>query len=202
MGYLADFLFAADRVRQPVKNLSGGERNRLLLARLFARPSNLLALDEPTNDLDAETLDLLEDALLAYAGTVLVISHDRDFLDQVATSLLVFEGGGRVRESVGGYADWVRPRGRPAAPEEPATAPARPAAAAPPRRTNRERRELERLEARIADLEAEQRALHAEMEAPELWTGPKERIEATRARLTTVERDLAAAYERWALLEG
>jgi ATP-binding cassette subfamily F protein uup len=200
MGYLADFLFPADRVRQPVKNLSGGERNRLLLARLFARPSNLLALDEPTNDLDAETLDLLEDALLAYPGTVLVISHDRDFLDQVATSLLVFQGGA-VKESVGGYADWVRQGG--ALSSRGTVGKASGEAATPQtRRSNKERREIERLEAKIASLEEEQKTLHRTMEAPEFWTGAKDGIESTRARLTAVETELMGVYERWTALGG
>ncbi len=110
LGYLGDFLFSPDRARTPVRALSGGERNRLLLARLFTRTFNLLVLDEPTNDLDIETLDLLEELLLEFAGTLLLVSHDRAFLDNVVTSTLVFEGGGRVGEYVGGYTDWVRQR--------------------------------------------------------------------------------------------
>jgi ATP-binding cassette subfamily F protein uup len=199
IGYLGDFLFPADRVRQPVKNLSGGERNRLLLARLFTKPSNLLVLDEPTNDLDAETLDLLEDVLLAYEGTVLVVSHDRDFLDQVVSSLLVFEGGGRVREVVGGWSDWAaQRRAAPAAPEPspPKSAPAPDARAA----AKKERREIERWEKRIGALEAERQALHAEMEAPAFWTGPRERIDAVNARLAALATEVDQAYARWTAL--
>ena len=117
-GYLQDFLFAPERARSPVSSLSGGERNRLLLARLFTRPSNLLVLDEPTNDLDVETLELLEELLLNYPGTVLLVSHDRDFLNNVVTSTLVFESDGRVREYVGGYDDWLR-QATPISPAEP-----------------------------------------------------------------------------------
>jgi len=204
MGYLADFLFPADRVRQPVKNLSGGERNRLLLARLFARPSNLLVLDEPTNDLDAETLDLLEDALLAYPGTILVVSHDRDFLDQVVTGLLVFEGQGRVREVVGGYQDWITQGGSLGVllEEGAASAPGAPDLPALARLSNKDRRENERLEKQIAALEAEQKALHAQMEDPAFWSGPKEAIESAQSRLAVVPDELLAAYERWSALHG
>jgi ATP-binding cassette subfamily F protein uup len=203
IGYLAEFLFAADRVRQPVKNLSGGERNRLLLARLFARPSNLLVLDEPTNDLDAETLDLLEDALLAYPGTILVVSHDRDFLDQVVTGLIVFQGDGQVREVVGGYQDWLTQGGSIGALVEPtATAPPPPTAPAPARPSNRDRREIERLEKKIAQLEDEQRALHARMEAPEFWTGPAAEIDQAQARLALLPAELETAYARWSELQA
>jgi len=210
IGYLAEFLFPADRVRQPVKNLSGGERNRLLLARLFARPSNLLVLDEPTNDLDAETLDLLEDALLAYEGTLLVVSHDRDFLDQVVTGLLVLRGDGNVREVVGGYSDWCTQGGRiddllePRAGTSGAAAPAAPGAAATAaaRPPGRERREIERLERKIEALEEEQRQLQAQMEAPEFWTGPAGPRESAQARLAEVARTLEATFARWTELQG
>jgi ATP-binding cassette subfamily F protein uup len=199
MAYLADFLFPPDRVRQPVKHLSGGERNRLLLARLFARASNLLVLDEPTNDLDAETLDLLAGALAAYPGTVLVVSHDRDFLDEVATSTLVFDGRGGARESLGGYSAWLIQQGATKS-AEPAAPAAAPASAAPAGPSKKDRRELERLEKQIAALEEEQRSLHAEMEEPSFWTGAPERIEAARARLEAVGPELDAAYERWTTL--
>src|SRR5690606_590667 len=167
IGYLQDFLFTPERARAPITRLSGGERNRLLLARLFAQPSNLLVMDEPTNDLDIETLELLEELLLDYPGTLLLVSHDRDFLDNVVTSTLVLEGGGRLGEYVGGYGDWLRQRpaaGRavqPSAPEPatsaPAAAAAAPAPAAPQRRKlgYREARELEQLPARIERLETE-----------------------------------------------
>jgi ATP-binding cassette subfamily F protein uup len=196
--YLSDFLFEADRIRQPVRLLSGGERARLLLARLFARPSNLLVLDEPTNDLDAETVEVLEDALDAYLGTVLVVSHDRDFLDEVVTSLLVFDGRGGVREVVGGWSEWERVR---AAEEAARPAPAPPAKPAPaPRPRVPDRRAVERLERAIAALEEERRGLLAAMEDPALWSGPRDRADATQARLAEVDRELAAAYERWAAL--
>jgi ATP-binding cassette subfamily F protein uup len=200
IGYLGDFLFEADRVRQPVANLSGGERNRLLLARLFTKPSNLLVLDEPTNDLDAETMDLLEDVLLAYEGTVLVVSHDRDFLDQVVSSLLVFEGDGKVREFVGGWSDWAAQR-RAAPATAPPAAP-RPAPKSDPRAAaRRDQREVQRWEKRIGALEEERAALHAEMEAPAFWTGPRGRIDAVNARLAALATEIDAAYERWTALQ-
>jgi ATP-binding cassette subfamily F protein uup len=199
LGYLGDFLFEPDRSRQPVRLLSGGERARLLLARVLAKPSNLLVLDEPTNDLDAETLDVLEDALLAYPGTVIVVSHDRDFLDQAVTGLLVMDGRGGATEVVGGWSDWERRR----PPPEPAAAPApRAPKPAPSGPSKKDRRELERLEKRIAALEEEQRALHAAMEDPAFWTGERERIESTRSRLAEVEREVAEAYDRWTAQGG
>ncbi|MBI2923468.1 MAG: ATP-binding cassette domain-containing protein [Planctomycetes bacterium] len=198
--YLADFLFEPDRARQRVKVLSGGERSRLLLARLFARPSNLMVLDEPTNDLDAETMDVLEDALLAYPGTVLVVSHDRDFLDQVVTGLVVFEGKGIVREVVGGWSAWDRLRAAEAASPRPAAAPA-PKPAADHRAAVRDRREIERLEKKIDALEAEKKTLHAAMEDPAFWTGPKDRRDAVQARVAEVDREVAAAFERWGELQ-
>jgi ATP-binding cassette subfamily F protein uup len=204
MAYLADFLFPADRARQPVKHLSGGERARLLLARLFARPSNVLVLDEPTNDLDAETLDLLEDALLAYPGTVLVVSHDRDFLDESVTGLLAFDGSGRVREVVGGWSEWERIRAKEA---RPAAGDAKRDAAgssswAASKAVAKDRREIEKLEKKIVTLEEEQARLHVVMGAPDFWTGPADRIDDTKARLVKLEADIAAAYARWEALQG
>jgi ATP-binding cassette subfamily F protein uup len=211
LSYLSDFLFEAERSNQPVRLLSGGERARLLIARLFAKPSNLLVLDEPTNDLDAETMDVLEDVLLAYPGTVLVVSHDRDFLDQVATGLLVFEGRGGVREVVGGWSDWQRiatreakaaaARAESAAPKA-AAKPAAPPSRPPPRRSGRDRREAERLEERIAALEDENRALHAAMEDPAFWTSDAARVEAAKTRLAALASELEAAYARWTSLSG
>src|ERR1700689_2803350 len=155
-GYLRDFLFSAERLRAPVAMLSGGERNRLLLAKLFAKPSNLLVMDEPTNDLDAETLDLLEEMVADYAGTLLLVSHDRAFLDNVVTSTLVFEGGGHVNEYVGGYSDWLRQRkvAAPAAasaatPKPPAAATSSRAAPKLKRLTYNEQRELKQLPEKI-----------------------------------------------------
>jgi ATP-binding cassette subfamily F protein uup len=207
--YLQDFLFPQDRARTPVRALSGGERNRLLLARLFTRTFNVLALDEPTNDLDIETLDLLEDLLVAFSGTLLVVSHDRDFLDNVVTSTLVMEGKGVVGEYAGGYADWVRQRPAPAAPapttSSRSAAPAPPAAA--PRRadkprklTYKEQQELAALPDRIDALEAEKGALYERLGDPAVLRDGAAVATAT-ARLKAVEDEVAAAVARWEELE-
>ncbi len=207
-GYLQNFLFPPDRARTPVRALSGGERNRLLLARLFTRTFNLLVLDEPTNDLDIETLDLLEELLLDYSGTLLLVSHDRDFLDNVVTSTLVFEGEGTVGEYVGGYTDWIRQRA--SAPPVPVTPPkpAAPRLAAPPgERADRRRRlsfkestELAALPDRIDALEQDREALYASLADPALL---RDGAAATAAntRLTTLDAELAALIERWEALE-
>ena len=204
ISYLQDFLFAPERARTPVKALSGGERNRLLLARLFAKPSNLLVLDEPTNDLDAETLDLLEERLLDYQGTLLLVSHDRAFLDQVVTSSLVFEGKGQVREYVGGYSDWLRQRvtAAPAAITRPAAKSAQtpPPTAKPRKRSYKEQRELEELPKRIEALEAEQEALHARLADPALYQ-EGDQVGSIQARLAELEGELKRAYDRWDALE-
>ncbi len=205
LSYLQDFLFPPQRARSPVSSLSGGERNRLLLARLFTRPFNLLVMDEPTNDLDIETLELLEELLLEFAGTLLLVSHDRAFVNNVVTSTLVLEGGGRVGEYAGGYDDWLRqrPAEAPAAEERPPQR-VRPRAAPKPRkRSFKERRELEALPGRIEELEAEQQALHARLADPELYRGGAgSEIAAAKARLAAVGVELAAAYERWEELEA
>jgi ATP-binding cassette subfamily F protein uup len=205
IGYLQDFLFPPDRVRSPVKVLSGGERNRLLLARLFSRPSNVLVMDEPTNDLDAETLELLEELLMDYAGTVLLVSHDRAFLNNVVTGTIVFEGGGNVREYVGGYDDWLRQRSAPAEPEPEPTAlkpkKERPKPERPRKMTFNERRELEAIPDRIEALESERNALHSEMADPLLYQRDPGRIPAIQARLDVIEAELAGALERWEALE-
>ncbi len=207
LSYLSDFLFPAERARVGVDVLSGGERNRLLLARLFARPSNVLVLDEPTNDLDAETLELLEDLLADYAGTVFLVSHDRAFLNNVVTSTIAFEGDGCWKEYAGGYDDFLRLQARRKAsdtilPPKPA-APAAPAVAAGPRKlTWKEERELEALPGTIETLEARQKELHAQMAAPGFYKLPADRIGATGAELERVEKDLAAAYARWESLEA
>jgi ABC transport system ATP-binding/permease protein len=207
LSYLQDFLFAPARARQPVKALSGGERNRLLLARLFTRPANLLVLDEPTNDLDIETLELLEDLLLEFQGTLLVVSHDRAFLDNLVTSTFAFEGDGRFGEYVGGYQDWLRQR-RPlesAIPPRGATRPAAvPASVAPEgkRLSFKEQRELAALPKRIEELEAEQAALQAQMaDAAFYRQGADARSEVHR-RLEQIEVELRVAYARWEALEG
>jgi ATP-binding cassette subfamily F protein uup len=212
-GYLEDFLFPPERARSPVKALSGGERNRLLLARLFTRPANVLVLDEPTNDLDLETLELLEAQLVDWPGTLLVVSHDRRFLDHVVTSTIAFEGDGRLAEYVGGYDDWLRQRpvagdgpatqAAPVAPEPVRASAAAAAPASPARKaTNKERLEFEALPARIAALEREQERLTAEVAAPEFYKKPAAEITATMARLDALPGALLAAYARWDELDG
>ena len=210
IGYLQDFLFAPERSRTPVKLLSGGERNRLLLAKLFTRPSNLLVLDEPTNDLDVETLELLESLLIDYTGTVLLVSHDRTFLNNVATSVLAVSDG-QVRESAGGYDDWLRRSEAEAAaatlaanvarlgPAAPAPAPA--AAAKGRKLTNKERRELDELPKRIELLEIDQTKIHDEMAAPAFYRQDGASIARTKARLEAVEAELATTFARWEFLE-
>ena len=219
IGYLQDFLFTPERARAPITRLSGGERNRLLLARLFAQPSNLLVMDEPTNDLDVETLELLEELLLDYKGTLLLVSHDRDFLDNVVTSTLVLEGEGRLGEYVGGYSDWLRQsqasqRQRPAAigPAPAASAQPGPAAAAapaqaasPPARRKlsyRETRELEQLPARIEQLEAEIAARGAAMNDPAYFQQDSAAIVAANEALARLQAELDTAYARWAELDA
>ena len=205
VGYLQDFLFAPDRIRGPITNLSGGERNRLLLARLFARPSNVLLLDEPTNDLDAETLELLEDLLVEYSGTVLLVSHDREFLNNVVTATLVLEGDGKIGEYAGGYDDWLRQRSAlaelPASPGPAKTQRSRPS---PEKRglTYGERRELETLPAKIDGLERQQRTLHETMMAPGFYKQDPAIIAKASADLAAVERALAEALARWEDLEA
>jgi len=202
IGYLGDFLFPRERARSPVKALSGGERNRLLLARLFTRPANVLVLDEPTNDLDIETLELLESLLAEWRGTLLLVSHDRRFLDNVVTSTLALEGDGYVREYVGGYADWERQRALPApSAEEPRPAVASRTRTSTPalkaRLSYNEQRELGQLPARIAALEAEQASLQAEIHAPDFYTRPPDRIAEAMARLDALGHELLDAYARW-----
>lgn len=207
MSYLQDFLFAPERVLSPARSLSGGERNRLLLARLFARPANVLVLDEPTNDLDVETLELLEELLADYKGTVLLVSHDRAFLDHVVTSTLAFEGEGVVREYVGGYSDWVRQRPvKAVVPKrsEPKPQPAAPTAEQrqkPRKLSYKDQRELEQLPSRIEALEAELVELHQRLSDPAFYQQPHGIADAS-ARLQQVEAELAEAYARWETLES
>jgi len=210
ISYLRDFLFAPDRVRQPVKALSGGERNRLLLARLFSRPSNMLVLDEPTNDLDSDTLDLLEERLTEYPGTVLLISHDRAFLDHVVTSTIVFEGQGEVNEYIGGYEDWLRQT--------------RPMAVVS-KKTKRgdigkqgkkiagsvggnsgslsyiEYQELDKLPAKLEKLEQRQAQLHERMTETDFYQQDKAEIVKVQQQLTAIDTELAYAFSRWEELE-
>ncbi|BDV41947.1 heme ABC transporter ATPase [Geotalea uraniireducens] len=205
IGYLQDFLFSPDRARTPVRILSGGERNRLLLAKLFTKPANVLVLDEPTNDLDAETLDLLEELLMDYSGTILLVSHDREFLNNVVTSTLALGGDGRVREYVGGYDDWLRQAAAEApAPAKPAAttaAPVRERAERPRKLSFKEERELEALPERIHLLEEEQERLHATLADPEFYKRAGAEVASVKERLEALEAELTAVYDRWEELE-
>ena len=219
LSYLGDFLFSPQRARTPVKALSGGERARLLLARLFSKPANLLVLDEPTNDLDVETLELLEEVLLSFEGTVLMVSHDRAFLDNVVTSTLVFEGNGVVREYVGGYEDWLRQGGSPrllgvaetlAEAKEAKEAKAEPAPVAPPvmetqpakkKLSYKLQRELEALPGQIDEVEQAIEALQREISEAGFYQQPAEATAAVLARLESLQQELDGLLERWAELE-
>lgn len=211
LAYLQDFLFAPERARQPVRALSGGERNRLLLARLFTRPANVLVLDEPTNDLDTETLELLESRLVAFDGTVLVVSHDRAFLDNLCTSTLVFEGNGVVREYVGGYSDWRRvvERREEQAREQAPTAAGRGAtndrrrdrsASARRKLSYREQKEFEGLPDRIEALEGDLARVHETLADPAFYEEDSEVIRATTERVATLEKEIDHLMDRWAEL--
>ena len=211
--YLKDFLFESDRIRMPAKVLSGGERNRLLLARLFLQPANVLVLDEPTNDLDAETLELLEEILVTYDGTLLLVSHDRTFLDNVVTSTLVFEGDGIVTEYTGGYEDWVRQRDLPLI-----TQPAKPALAAPvapkfepPKNAkiekgrkflNREQKELDELPVKIETLESQQIALTNRLADPALYQKKDGEFQKLEKELHDIHQQIEASLARWEELEA
>ena len=212
MSYLADFLFSAERAREPVRNLSGGERNRLLLARLFTQPANVLVLDEPTNDLDTDTLELLEARLLEFTGTVLVVSHDRTFLDSLCSSSLVFEGQGVVKEYIGGYSDWKRtvarkvnsgddaPQGR----EEKGGGSPKKDAAAPIASTKlsyQEKKEWEALPARIESLESELQAVHERMSDPAFFQRPQDDTRPVVERSQALPQEIEAAFTRWAELD-
>jgi ATP-binding cassette subfamily F protein uup len=212
MSYLGDFLFAPERARSPVKSLSGGERNRLLLARLFARPANVLVLDEPTNDLDIDTLELLEELLEDYSGTVFLVSHDRMFLDNVVTQVIVAEGGGQWREYVGGYTDWERVRAtsqpnaqsKPAAKQEgkPVEKPAAPAAQKSKKLSYKEQRELETLPALIADLEAEQKTISEQLADPDLYRTRPDDVQKLNARFAEIDELLMESLEKWEAIEA
>ncbi|MBQ7721538.1 MAG: ATP-binding cassette domain-containing protein [Kiritimatiellae bacterium] len=212
LSYLSDFLFPPERARTPVKALSGGERNRLLLARHFLRPGNMLVMDEPTNDLDIETLDMLEEQVADFDGTVVVASHDRAFLDGICTSVLVFEGDGVVRQYPGGYSDW-KAQSRDAAPQsrgegtQPRGTAARetpPPEAAPARRRLgfNEKRELDALPGRIEGLEKEEADLGAALSAPDAFRRPPEELAAMRSRLSAIPAEIERLMERWAELEA
>ncbi len=214
ISYLQDFLFTPDRLRQPVKALSGGEQNRLILAKLFSKPANLLVMDEPTNDLDLETLELLEELLLNFEGTLLLVSHDREFLDNVVQSCIVFEGRGKVARYVGGYADWVRQGGtfaneneiaveqitdKQQKPVEPAPVPA--AAPAKPKLSYKEQRELDQLPLQIEKAEKEIAALEAQVAAPEFFQKTHAETEPVFKKLTAAQQQLEKLFQRWQQLE-
>jgi ATP-binding cassette subfamily F protein uup len=219
-GYLQDFLFSPERARSPVRALSGGERNRLLLARLFTRPANVLVLDEPTNDLDLETLELVEQQLVEWPGTLLLVSHDRRFLDNVVTSTLAFEGQGKVEEYVGGYEDYLRqkPPGdtkdlsgsvthSSGAAKDLSGAPKRSSgstktSAGKKKRSFKEEREFNELPERIAALEAEQKQLQAALADPEFYKKPGSEIQAAVDRLDQIDAELLEAMARWDALDS
>jgi len=215
ISYMGDFLFSPERVRTPVKALSGGEQNRAVLARLFSKPANLLVLDEPTNDLDIETLELLEEIMLQFEGTVLLVSHDREFMDNVVTSLLVIQGGGSVEEQAGGYSDWearggrlmdISPDGQDkiAATENatPGTEPARPREEKKRKLSYREQRELKALPGLIESLEQRQAALEAIMNEPDFYQRDHKAIEEVTTEVARVQQELECAFDRWGELEG
>ena len=205
-GYLRDFLFPPERAQSPVRALSGGERNRLLLARLFARPFNVLVMDEPTNDLDIETLELLEERLATWPGTLLLVSHDRAFIDHVVTSTLVFEGDGHVQEYIGGYEDWLRQRrsvvsGSSRTPVVSGLSRTR-SVTSPRKPSYKEQLELEQLPARIEALEVEQRQLQAAVSDADFYKKPAAEIHETLGRLEELETLLLDAYTRWDALDS
>jgi len=208
MTYLNDFLFAPERARSPVKSLSGGERNRLLLARLFAKPANCLVLDEPTNDLDIDTLELLEELLEDYKGTVFLVSHDRTFLDNVVTQVIVAEGEGQWREFVGGYTDWERVKSTTPAPVAAKPAAAKPAEAAPVaavkkvKLSYKEQRELEELPKQIAALEDEQTAITLQLNSADFYKTNPADAKRINARFAELDDLLMAALERWEIIEA
>jgi ATP-binding cassette subfamily F protein uup len=207
IGYLGDFMFSPERVNAPIVALSGGERNRLLLARLFARPANLLVLDEPTNDLDIDTLEILEAMLQDFPGTMMLVSHDRALLDNLVTSTLIVHGDGKITESIGGYADWrqsqaeAEPVCQVSRPVEKTSAPPQRQSDGPRKLTYREQRELERIPGQIEALEAEQSRLNQLMSDPAFYQGDHHKVNQAVARLKTVEAEIAQAYQRWADLE-
>jgi len=217
ISYLGDFLFSPDRVRTPVKALSGGEQNRAILARLFSKPANMLVLDEPTNDLDIETLELLEEILLTFEGTVILVSHDRDFMDNVVTSLLVAEGEGLITEHAGGYSDWEARGGKlveveqfiPVATAQVSSAPSQqeapspePAATTARKLSYKDQRELDALPAKIEGLEKKQEELETAIADPSFFQRPSGETEPTLKSLSEIQAELELAYERWSALEG
>jgi ABC transport system ATP-binding/permease protein len=220
MSYLGDFLFAPERARSPVKSLSGGERNRLLLARLFAKPANVLVLDEPTNDLDIETLELLEELLEEYEGTVFLVSHDRTFLDNVVTQVIASEGEGRWKEYIGGYSDWEKYRASPAATAKStppkadnksdgratnsaANATANAAVAKPKKLSYKEQRELDELPKLITQYEAEQASISSQLASPDLYKkSSADDIKKLNDRFAELDDLLLVALEKWEQIGG
>ncbi len=205
ISYLSDFLFPPERSRSPVSVLSGGERNRLLLAKLFTKPSNMLIMDEPTNDLDADTLDLLEELLIEYKGTLLVVSHDREFLNNIVTSTIVFEGNGEVNEYVGGYDDWLRQRtiAGPAKQEKNTkTKKNQPKQKQPRKLTFKENQELEVLPGLIDSLESERDSLYKVMADPDFYKEDGDKVSESKTRIEELEKEMAKAYTRWEVLEA
>ena len=208
LGYLQDFLFSPDRARAPITRLSGGERNRLLLAKLFAKPSNLLIMDEPTNDLDVETLELLEEMLASYSGTLLLVSHDREFIDNVVTSTLVLEGDGHIGEYVGGYTDWLRQRpagsnfDRAIDEKETVVAVSAPVETARRKLSYKDARELEALPTKIEGLEKQIAALTNSMQSPDFYKQDAANITSVNATMAALQSDLDAAYSRWHALDS
>jgi ATP-binding cassette subfamily F protein uup len=203
ISYLQDFLFAPERCRQPVKALSGGERNRLLLAKLFTQPSNVLVLDEPTNDLDIDTLDLLEELLIDYKGTIILVSHDRAFLNNVVTSTLVFEGNGQINQYIGGYDDWLRQRKA----EQPSTAQQgaktqTKTASTSKKLSYKDQRELDNLPQQIEDLETEIAEISELISQPDFYKGDRTETAKTETRLSELQQQLSHCYQRWELLEN
>lgn len=205
LSYLADFLFAPARARSPVKSLSGGERNRLLLARLFTQPANLIVMDEPTNDLDLETLEILEERLVNYDGTLLLVSHDRAFLDNVVTSILVFQGEGRIEEFVGGYSDWALRQKEQKTRQDEQNRENKPAPRVRQKKVKlsyKQRQELEQLPQQIEALEARQHSLNELINAPDFYRGDQQAIAEKLQELQALEEKLEQAYQRWDELEA
>ncbi|MBI5641656.1 MAG: ATP-binding cassette domain-containing protein [Nitrospirae bacterium] len=208
IGFLEDFLFPPERALSPVKVLSGGERNRALLAKLFTKPSNVLVFDEPTNDLDADTLELLEEMLMEYQGTVLVVSHDREFLNNIVTSTIVFEGDGRLVEYVGGYDDWLRQRSLSSqgvtekAKKKEKSEKSRPQRERLRTLTFREKKEIETLPGLIESMEAERAGLYETLADPDFYRQAGSRIQAVKARMAEIDKEIPVAYERWEVLES
>ena len=203
ISYLQDFLFSPERSRQPVKALSGGERNRLLLAKLFTQPSNVLVLDEPTNDLDIDTLDLLEELLIDYRGTIILVSHDRAFLNNVVTSTLVFEGNGKINQYIGGYDDWLRQRKteQPISSQQPAKVQAK-ATTTSKKLSYKDQRELDNLPQEIESLEMQIADISEQISQPDFYKGDRAATAKTEIQLSELQQQLSHCYERWELLEN